>query len=323
MSKQPHHGYDKALKLLFSHPIMIESLIRGFVPESWVELLNFKKLRKLNVKHITEDLREREDDLIWQLDFKGQPLYLLCLLEFQSDNEEFMAVRILTYAGLIYQDLLKNQKQLLIEGKLPPLFSFVFYTGSSAWRAPTSLNECMTNAIPPGLRKYQPNIEYMVLDIGRYPLTEYTIPKENLVSSFIAFEQVRKKTELRPLIKHLQNQLKGEEYNSLRKAFYIYIKRVWKARTRFPEKIFNELDGDSMLIDRIQQWEEELYQEGLERGLEQGLERELELSLMLLEYKFPNAPKKVKNALNKASKKELDVLANKIMKAKSVEEILC
>jgi hypothetical protein len=157
-----YHGYDHALKLLFSHPIMMESLIKGFVPQTWVQSLDFSSLQKVNVNHITEDLREREDDLIWTIEFKGQPLYIICLLEFQSTIDRFMAVRILTYSGLIYQDLLRQRKSSLIEQDyLPPVFSLVFYTGRQPWSAPKELKDCLSPLIPVSLRPYQPNIEYI------------------------------------------------------------------------------------------------------------------------------------------------------------------
>lgn len=36
MSPQDSASYDGSYKLLFSHPEMVESLIRDFVPEDWV-----------------------------------------------------------------------------------------------------------------------------------------------------------------------------------------------------------------------------------------------------------------------------------------------
>lgn len=87
MTKVKNHDHDHPLKLIFSHSVMIESLIKGFVPEPWVLDLDFDSLIKDNVEHTTDDLRSRENDIIWKIDFKGMPLYLICLLEFQSEME--------------------------------------------------------------------------------------------------------------------------------------------------------------------------------------------------------------------------------------------
>ncbi len=55
------HGY----KLLFSHPRMVEQLLRGFVRESWVEELDYSTLEKVSGSYVSDDLREREDDVVW------------------------------------------------------------------------------------------------------------------------------------------------------------------------------------------------------------------------------------------------------------------
>ncbi len=313
-----HHGYDHALKLLFSHPIMMESLIKGFVPHLWAKNLDFSSLRAVNVKKITEDLREREDDLIWAIELKGQPLYIICLLEFQSEIERFMAVRILTYVGLIYQDLLKQNK---IENKhLPPVFSLVFYTGSRPWNAPTILKNCLSPLIPEGLRKYQPNIEYMVLDVGQISFEEYNLTDNNLVTSLIELERVSDLTNLKKVVDTLSKRLKSKQLRNVRKSFVVYINRVWKARKRFPGKTFEDLDEVSnMLSERIDQWEQEWLQQGHQQGLQQGA---YEVLLKLLDHKFPMAPASLKEKFEKTSSDELKLILDKILKAQVLEELL-
>ncbi|MCK0164341.1 Rpn family recombination-promoting nuclease/putative transposase [Marinobacter sp. S6332] len=48
-------------------------------------------------------------------------LYVYLLLEFQSTVDKYMAVRVMSYLGLLYQDLIR-QKHLTANGKLPPVF---------------------------------------------------------------------------------------------------------------------------------------------------------------------------------------------------------
>ena len=133
--------------------MMIKDLIKGFVPEKWVKELDFSTLKKVSVAHVTDDLRTRENDCIWQLNFRAQPFYIVCLTEFQSNVDDFMAVRILTYVGLIYQDLIRS-RELKKKDKLPPVFSLVYYTGKKRWDAPLDLRAHLNPAIPPGLMCY-------------------------------------------------------------------------------------------------------------------------------------------------------------------------
>lgn len=133
---------------------MIAFLIRDFVIQEWTQKIDFSSLQPINVKHTTDHLRTRESDQLWKLCINEKWLYLIFHLEFQSVNDNFMEVRTLTYAGLVYLDLIKHQPKNLVKGKLPPIFSLVFYTGDHPWIAPLRLIDCLSPAIPQHLMKY-------------------------------------------------------------------------------------------------------------------------------------------------------------------------
>ncbi len=53
--------------LFFSHPLLVESLLRDFVPGTWVHDLDFSSLEKVGASYATDDLRSRHDDLVWRV----------------------------------------------------------------------------------------------------------------------------------------------------------------------------------------------------------------------------------------------------------------
>jgi predicted transposase YdaD len=61
-----NNDHDSSYKLLFTHPEMVESLIRDFVPEEWVQGVDFSSLKKTNQSYAADDLRDRHDDIIWK-----------------------------------------------------------------------------------------------------------------------------------------------------------------------------------------------------------------------------------------------------------------
>jgi predicted transposase YdaD len=97
----------------------VADLLRGFVCEDWVKALDFTSLEKMSSSYVADDLRSREDDVIWRVRWGRDWLYVYLLLEFQSTVDRFMAVRILSYMGLLYQDLIRSE-QLTASGQLPP-----------------------------------------------------------------------------------------------------------------------------------------------------------------------------------------------------------
>ena len=100
--------HDHSYKLLFSHPEMVADLLRGFVLEDWVKDLDFATLERVSGGYVADDLREREDDIVWRVRFGGGWLYVYLLIEFQSSVDHFMAVRVLAYLGLLYQDIIRT-----------------------------------------------------------------------------------------------------------------------------------------------------------------------------------------------------------------------
>ncbi|WP_050984771.1 Rpn family recombination-promoting nuclease/putative transposase [Thiorhodococcus drewsii] len=97
---------------------MVRDLLRGFVPGDWVQGLDLTTLERCSGSYVTDDLRDRADDLVWRLRWGSDWLYLYLLLEFQSTVDPWMALRIQTYIGLLYQDLIRAD-QLSAAGRLP------------------------------------------------------------------------------------------------------------------------------------------------------------------------------------------------------------
>ena len=90
--------HDASHKLLFSHPQMVAGLLELGVEEEWVGEADLSSLKLVPASYVSRDLIKRRGDMVWRLDYRGGPMYLL--LEFQSSVDHWMAVRFSTYAGL-------------------------------------------------------------------------------------------------------------------------------------------------------------------------------------------------------------------------------
>lgn len=119
-----HQAHDHSYKLLFSEPEVITDLLQGFVHEPWVDQLDFSTLEKVSGSYISDDLRAREDDIIWKVKYGNGWIYVYLLIEFQSTIDKYMAVRLMSYIGLLYQDLIKSKS--FSSTQLPPPFSPLF-----------------------------------------------------------------------------------------------------------------------------------------------------------------------------------------------------
>ncbi|MBI5780301.1 MAG: Rpn family recombination-promoting nuclease/putative transposase, partial [Rhodocyclales bacterium] len=124
--------HDASYKHLFSSPKVVQHLIEGFLPAAKrLGRLDFTTLEKVSASYVSDDLRERADDVIWRIKTDKDWLYLYFLIEFQSSIDPWMAVRLITYVGLLYQDLIKVGQ--ITGRRLPPVLPVVFYTGEVRW----------------------------------------------------------------------------------------------------------------------------------------------------------------------------------------------
>ncbi len=106
--------HDHSYKLLFAHARMVRELLEIFVGGDWLAQVDFDTLERVSDGYISDDLRARADDIVWRVRCGSRHVYLL--IEFQSRVDSFMAVRVLAYVALLYQDLIRAREISLDEG---------------------------------------------------------------------------------------------------------------------------------------------------------------------------------------------------------------
>ena len=280
--------HDAAYKELFSHPRMVKDLLRGFAARGWSDALDFRTLEKLPADYVSDDLRQRHGDTVWRLRLRGKGkrwVYLLAMLEFQSTDDRYMAVRVLVYTGLLYQDLIRRGA-LDPDGRLPPVLPVVLYNGRSRWSAPLEVGEFIapveeemefTAPVGESLGRYQPSQGYFLLDEGR--LGKDDLPGRNVVSLLAGLENSRSMSALCEAAEASWGWLRDSGEEELRRAFAEWLGQMMPRR--FGEEAAAALvqaleGGGSMLAERMKEWTEQWLREGREQGLELGLERGIE-----------------------------------------------
>jgi hypothetical protein len=328
-----HH--DHSYKLLFSHPEMVRDLLLGFVHEAWVAELDFSTLERVNTSYISEDLRRREDDIIWRVRRSDNWLYIYLLVEFQSQPDPWMAMRMLVYVGLLYQELIKGG-HFSAGGKLPPVFPLVLYNGVQPWHAAENTAE-MIEPLPGGLVDYRPDLRYLLIDENHYAGQEIPAAK-NLAAALFRLENSQAPEELQTMVKTLAQWLYAPEQASLRRAFTVWLKKVLLP-ARLPGVELPELtdlnEVNTMLAERVmewtRQWKAQGMQEGIEKGIEKGREEGLvegrksgEAALLrkMLELKYGPLPPWALDKIAQADAALIEQWATNLLSAQTLEAVL-
>ena len=265
---------DPAYKRLFSRPRMVQDLLRGFAARTWSGDLDFASLTPLPASYVSHDLRQRHGDLVWRVRFKDDRwLYVVLLLEFQSAVDRSMAVRMLTYSGLLYQKLIA-EGVLRKHGGLPPVLPVVIYNGRRPWTAPADVAELIASGGGAVLARYQPSQRYFLLDEGRVGGSD--LPSGNLVSALIALETNRDRERAPTLLGTLIELLEKQDDEELTAAF-----TEWAAQVLLPRRFRGLVSGPlprleevrTMLAETVQEWTAEWVEQRREQGLQQGVQQ--------------------------------------------------
>jgi predicted transposase/invertase (TIGR01784 family) len=319
--------HDSDYKLLFSHPEMVRDLLRDWVPGEWIAEADFSTLERVNGSYVSEDLKQRHDDMVWRLRLQDHWLWVYLVLEFQSEPDPWMALRLLVYLGLLSQDLVKRGE--LAKGKLPPILPLVLYNGLPPWRAPTEVAELFADA-PPGLTTFRPRLSYHLIDEARLKLHPADSVR-SAVEALFRLEHGRTPDDLRRVIQALDALLRDPGQEKIRRTFTAWIKSLLRRKAGASnieeiERINDLLEADTMLAERIESWFEEATRKGLEKGRMEGMEAGLlkgqaGILAKLLQLRFGPLPPAAVERLSHATADELDAWAEAVLAAPSLSAV--
>jgi hypothetical protein len=307
--------HDHSYKLLFAHPRMVRELLETFVGGEWLAQVDFDTLERVSDGYISDDLRARADDIVWRIRCAGRHVYLL--IEFQSRVDSFMAVRVLAYVALLYQDLIRAREIISLDEGLPAILPVVLHNGSTRWRAAQDLGSLQRPA-PPGLEKYSANLQYVCIDEGSYDDAALA-RHDNLVASLFRLEQCRELDRVELLASHLIGKLKETGQESLCRAFAVWLDKVVLRRLSGACMTMSDFwEKQTMLSERFDEWEAQFRREGHREGRKDG---EATLLTLLLRKRFGELPEPVRARVSAASPDELEHWGERLLEVSSLSEL--
>ena len=63
--------HDSAYRDFFSNKRVVEDLLRAYVGQDWIELLDFSSLQRVNASYVHAAERQRTSDVVWRLRLQG------------------------------------------------------------------------------------------------------------------------------------------------------------------------------------------------------------------------------------------------------------
>ena len=300
--------HDTGYKLLFSTPELVRDLILGFVPDEWLHGLDYSTLERVPGSYVTEEFSNRADDIVWRVKVGGEWVYLYLLIEFQSSVDKYMALRMMVYGGLLYQDLIKRG-EALADGRLPPVLPIVLYNGSQRWSAVTDVFDLIP-AVPGLVEQFKPRLRYLLIDENAWSDSELASLK-NLVAAVFRIEHPASPAAIGDLLSLLDEWL--AERPDLRRMFALWIRATLmrKAEYRIVLPRIDDLQElNVMLAERLEEWAHAYKAEGEALALQR-----------LLKKRFGAVPSEVLAKISVASLEQIDAWLDQVLDARSLDDI--
>jgi hypothetical protein len=342
MAQAARPDHDALYHRLFSHPGLVAQLLRDFVGGTWLAELDLEGMERLNTKFHADIGQRREGDMIWRIPRRdgdrnyrrdgdgsyrrdGEDSYLVLLLEFQSTSDHYMAVRVLTYAGLLWQQLVREQR-LPAHGRLPPILPVVLYNGDARWRAPVALRALVALPETSPVWRWQPDLRYILIDASAFSEPELAA-RDGLPALWFRLESASDPVQVVAVADAMLAWFARHPGFAAARAVVAELLGTMMAplgpALRVPEDL---LEVRNMLATRAEEWKQAWLREGRQEGLHEGRqegrqEGEAKLLLRLLERRFGALPHQVTDRVRAAEISVLEEWGMRILDAGSLEDV--
>ena len=275
--QSPH---DRFFRDLFARPDAAREFVRHYLPEDLTAALDLDTMTPVPGTFVDPDLRSHQADAVFTVGLKdGGEAFVYVLIEHKSYPDRLTALQVLRYIVRLWENTLRESAQI----GLPPVIPVVLYHGRTPWRVPERLSGLL-NA-PESLRAYQPELRYLLCDLGRYPDEEIRgtaiLQASLLVMKHIFHDDLGEAlSRALGLLGDLCRSRTGLE------AVEVMLRYVATATDRVgPEEIRNALtaalgpEGEEIMPTLAEKWIEEGRTKGLQQGLQEGLQQGLQQGL--------------------------------------------
>ena len=266
---QPSH--DSANRAIFEHPLILKALILGFARSVVGDLLDLSTLKRVAARHVSEGLKQSENDMIWEVQTRqGGPLYVYLMLEFQAQPDWTMPLRMANYVGQFYGGMVKRADVSSAQ-RLPQVLPIVVYSGKAAWPARADVHELIDRTLP-GLVPYGLRMPYLLVDVWRNPGLDRAL--RNVADAVFRLQRAESLEEGRSELELLAEWLQGEEWASLRRVLVRWIMKVlvpagWQPALE-AEKIADLEELVQVLEGDMRTWEDNFREAAEAKGLAKG-----------------------------------------------------
>lgn len=180
---------DNGAKLIFDDPILCAQFLRGYTNIDLLKDVQPEDIEDISERFLPMWQEGRDSDSVKKVHLKEMSLFLITIVEHQSNVYYDMAFKILRYIVMVWTDYEAEQEKFCLgitktkDFRYPPILPIIFYEGNQEWTAVRNFQDRVyLNDI---LGKYIPSFEYVLVPLKDYSQQELIEKKDELSLIFM------------------------------------------------------------------------------------------------------------------------------------------
>lgn len=186
MPKKPSKPHDEFFKATFSRVKVAKEYLQKMLPSTLRQILDFKKLKRVNGSYISTTLREFFTDVVYECPVKDSDLKttISILFEHKSSPEKFPHFQLLRYMLDAWEEQLKQDLPMT------PFVPIIIYHGTENW-VKRDLSSYFAAQLPTDLLPYLPQFDYHFTPITAMSDEEIlNLGKSLLANAFLMMKHI-------------------------------------------------------------------------------------------------------------------------------------
>lgn len=305
--------HDKLVKDALSEKDLAVDFLANYLPSDVLQHIDLTTLALCKDSFVDEKQSERFSDLLYQARFSGDRTgFVYFLFEHKSRPYRFTALQLLRYLLEIWELFLKQNRKART---LPLIIPIVIYHGKPRGRAILLID--LIDLPSPNLAAYVPNFALAFYDFS--PRTDNAIKGRILLQLILSCLQAKNTPEAVDKLVRIFHLLAGldEDETSLRWMQVIF--RYLSQTMDIDQDVVHDLakenvppEKEEMIMTIAEQWKQQGRVEGRQAMLQRQFTKRFGQTILDIQ---------IQERLRKATPEQLDLWAEKLLDAKSIEDI--
>lgn len=181
--------HDNAAKLVFGDPTLCAQFLK-----SYTDIPLFKDIKPEDIEDISSQFlplfqESRDSDVVKKIRISDSEMYLIALIEHQSQNDFDMSFRLLRYMVFIWTNYANAQEKLhpnITKSKdflYPPILPIIYYEGSGEWTAALNFKDRVF--LSDIFEEYILDFKYQVVPLANFSQQDLVEKGDELSAIFI------------------------------------------------------------------------------------------------------------------------------------------